>query len=261
MPFIRNLLAWCADNFHGGKSPVPINTVPSIEKAFAAELSSLEWSIGDYLDDKNTLSRALRFSFESLIGLDELIENVEINEIEDINAKGGDKGRIDFRIVGRELINVRKMSVRIGISVAQQTSSSSLTATLVKLNDYEKFNLTRGCLVRSKPISNSAIATQQALMDLLQNKGEWVLLMEKHIQPLLAVSFLQSRLEDYGIEQSEFSNFLREQRIIIDNPLIREILSKPSGKPPKISQDLAPSIPMLSTLSLDLSEIPDLVSS
>lgn len=259
MPLIRSLLTWCSDNF-GSKGPTPASPpVASIEKAFESELSSLEWSIDDYLDDKDTLSSALRISFSSLIGLGELIENVEVTAIEDVNAKGGDKGRIDFRIVGKELANVRKMGIKIGVSIAQQTNNVSLTTTLNKLNDYEKFDLTRGCLIRSKPITEGAKATQQALMELLQNKGEWVLLMKEHIKPILAIAFLQSRLEDYGIESSDFYSFLREQRIVIDNPLIREILSKPNGKPPKVAQDLAPNIPMLPQMDLDLSAIPDLV--
>jgi hypothetical protein len=267
MPIIRKLLEWCADNFRIdtpsviGDPPPEVLQFSCIENAFASELSSLEWSSDDYLDDKDTLSRALRFSFESLIGLNELIENVEIKAVEDINAKGGDKGRVDFRIVGKELVNVNKMGIRIGISIAQQTSNLSLTTTLSRLNDYEKFNLTRGCLVRSKPIAEGAKATQQALIDLLQNKGEWVLLMKEHIKPLLAVLFLQNRLEDYRIEPGEFSTFLKEKRIIIDNPLIREILSKPSGKPPKVPEDLAPSVPMVQDISQDqLKNIPDLVT-
>ena len=258
MPLVRSLLAWCSDNFGSEGPPTPTPT-SSIEKAFESELASLEWSIDDYLDDKDTLSSALRLSFESLIGLEELVENVEVTAIEDINVKGGDKGRIDFRIVGRELINVKKMGIKVGVSIAQQTNNVSLTTTLTKLNDYRKFDLTRGCLVRSKPITAGAKATQQALMELLQNKGEWVLLMKEHIKPILAIAFLQSRLEDYGIESSDFYSFLRDQRIVIDNPLIREILSKPTGKPPKVAQDLAPNIPMFLQTDLDLSAIPDLV--
>jgi hypothetical protein len=256
MPFVRSLLAWCAD--HCGSGPVPLpDAPPPIDKAFASEISSLEWSVDDYLDDKDTISKVLRLCFESLIGLNELIENIEVTAVEDVNAKGGDKGRIDFRIVAKELANVRKMNVKIGVSIAQQTNSNSLTTTLSKLNDYEKFNLTRGCLVRSKPIASGAAATQQALMEFLNNKGEWVLMMKEHIKPLLAAWFLQSRLEDYRIEPSDFANFLKEKRIIIDNPLIREILSKPSGKPPKVAEDLAPSIPTVHSISLDSSEISD----
>ena len=258
MPLVRSLLAWCSDNFGSEGPPTPPPT-SSIEKAFESELASLEWSIDDYLDDKDTLSSALRLSFESLIGLEELVEHVEVTAVEDINVKGGDKGRIDFRIVGRELINVKKMGIKVGVSIAQQTNNVSLTTTLTKLNDYKKFDLTRGCLVRSKPITTGAKATQQALMELLQNKGEWVLLMKEHIKPILAIAFLQSRLEDYGIESSDFYSFLRDQRIVIDNPLIREILSKPTGKPPKVAQDLAPNIPMFLQTDLDLSAIPDLV--
>lgn len=259
MPLIRSLLTWCSDNF-GSVNPLPNPPlIPSIEKAFESELASLEWSIDDYLDDKDTLSNALRLGFSSLIGLGELIENVEITAIEEVYAKGGDKGRIDFRIVGRELVNIKKMGVKIGVSIAQQTNNVSLTTTLTKLNDYKKFELTRGCLVRSKPITDGAKATQQALIELLQNKGEWVLLMKDHIKPILAIYFLQSRLEDHGIESSDFYSFLRDQRIVIDNPLIREILSKPTGKPPKVAQDLAPNIPMFAQTDFNSSDIPDLV--
>jgi hypothetical protein len=262
LPTVRDLLKWCAEHFQPNGQPdlVPkIDRKPvTIEKAFASEIESLACSIDDYLDNKDILVNALRFSFESLIGLDELIENVEIYAIEDIKAKGGDRGRIDFRIVGKELINIKKMRIKIGVSIAQETNNVNLTTTLSRLNDYKKFDLTRGCLVRSKPIADGAKVTQQAVMDLLQNKGEWVLLMKEHITPLLAVLSLQNRLEDYEIKLDEFSNFLKEKRIIIDNPLIREILSKPSGKPPKVAQDVAPTIPVYSHQS-PASEVPDLV--
>jgi KAP family P-loop domain len=256
-PIVRKVLQRCAEKF-GSVIDHPDPVIPpeeeGFQKIFEQEVQDLAWSVSDYIDEKDILVKALRLGFESLIGIEELVENVKISNIEDISeARGGDRGHINFRIVGKELATVNKKNIRIGVAIAQQQSPLS---TLTRLNNYDKFNLTRGCLVRSKPIGNNATAAKTAVMDLLQNKGEWVLLTEEHIKPLLALSFMHDRLEDYEITPEEFFEELEKSRIVIDNPLIREILSKPNGKPPKVADDVAPSVPTVA--DIDLSNANDL---
>jgi hypothetical protein len=103
---------------------------------------------------------------------------------------------------------------------------------LKRLIDYKKFDLTRGCLVRSKKINPRAALARERLQQLLQKQGgEWVMLQSQDIKPLLAISFVYY-CESYELTQEEIFNFIKQKRLAISNPLIREILSDPSGQEP-----------------------------
>ncbi|HEY9596718.1 MAG TPA: P-loop NTPase fold protein [Cyanophyceae cyanobacterium] len=259
-PIVRQVLKWCAENFKiSEESNVSVPKKSKVEIAFEKELADLEWAIDDYLEDKDTLSNALKLGFQSLIGTNKLVERVEIIAVEEIDAKGSDKGHINFKIVGRELINVRKLTVKIGVSVVQQSNGRAIASTLQRLKDYEKFDLTRGCLVRSKSINPTAKQAFDFLKELLQNKGEWVLLMAEHVKPLLALLFIRNHIDDYELTEKEIFDFADQTNLVSENPLIREILSKPTGKIPQdaLNEELAPTVPSLPNIP-DLDNIPDL---
>ena len=107
-----------------------------------------------------------------------------------------------------------------------------------KLNNYETFNLTRGCLVRTNVISPNATVAREQLGILLNKKkgGKWVALQSQDIQPLIAISWVYWGCEDYGITeekeildfQNQVLDFIKEKKIAMNNPLIREIISPPS---------------------------------
>jgi hypothetical protein len=242
-PTFRKVLQWCASEF---KVPNFVDTPPTttlkhpVETAYDKEFIDLEWALENYLEDKNTIADALRLSLRSLIG--ETVEEVQIRDVQEVEAKSNDRGYIDFRIVGKE----KRKVVKIGVSVIQQSSGVGVSAALRRLTEYEKFDLTRGCLVRSKPISSSAAKAQDYLRSLLlTQQGEWVLLTSEHIKPLLSILFVHKRMTDYEVSEEQIFEFLLQKRIVIDNPLVREILSKPSGKIPKDipNEDLPISIP------------------
>lgn len=243
-PIVREVLKWCAKNF--GK--VELTPVNKIERAFEKEIADLEWAIDDYLEDKETLAHALRLAFKSLVGTNKMVEKVEVTGIEEVSTRSSDKGYIDFKIVGKELIKVHKKPVKIGVSIVQQSNSKTVTTTLKKLKDYERFDLTRGCMIRSKSISPTAKLAYDTLREFLQNKGEWVLLMPEHIKPLLAILFVYNRIEDYELSEQEVLEFIRERNLAAENPLVCEILSKPTGKIPSnaTNEDLVPLPPSLS---------------
>lgn len=107
-----------------------------------------------------------------------------------------------------------------------------------KLIDYEKFNLTRGCLVRTNVINQAAKVARDRLKILLDKKkgGKWVALRSEDIQTLIAISWVYWGSENYGITQEkdildfqeQVLDFIKQKKIAINNPLIREIISPPS---------------------------------
>jgi len=238
-PIVRQVLKWCAENFiipidlpptpDAPTEPEPIRKIKQpVESAHNNELVALESTVEDYMEDKATLVNALRLGFSTLIG--QTIEQVQIEDITEVKVKNVDKGYLDFKIVGNENGKV----VKIGVAVLQESGGSIIQATLKRLIDYKKFDLTRGCLVRSKKISPNAAIAQQYLSQLLSPElgGEWALLKSEDVKPLLAILQVQKAREDYELSEEQINDFIVQKRIAIDNYLIHEILSDPSGQIP-----------------------------
>ncbi|MEM7717115.1 MAG: hypothetical protein AAF349_26790, partial [Cyanobacteria bacterium P01_A01_bin.68] len=93
-PTIRAILKWCAENF--GNSPI----INPVEEYYQNELTNIETSIDELMEDEDAISKALRLAFSSLVG--EKLEEVKIEAIQDIQAKSADKGYIDFKIIGND---------------------------------------------------------------------------------------------------------------------------------------------------------------
>ncbi|AFZ57885.1 hypothetical protein H6G54_19020 [Anabaena cylindrica FACHB-243] len=227
-PTIRAVLKWCADNFVPKPNetiidPDPVTPIDSnpVKPYFQSELVHLKNSINLLLDDELEISKALKFSFERLIG--ETVEGVTIEKIEDIPYDG----HLDFKIVGNQ------QKIKIGVDVLQTSGGVGVTAALGKLIDYKRFDLTRGCLVRSKKIGTNASAARENLRKLLQEQGgEWVSLQSHDIKPLLAIFYVWENRDSYELTEEQIFEFIKQKQIAIKNPLIREILSDPSGQEP-----------------------------
>ncbi|RCJ41790.1 hypothetical protein A6769_02490 [Nostoc punctiforme NIES-2108] len=240
-PTVRSVLKWCAENFIPNGTNVddtakvkasntdPIGTWTSttihpVKPYFNSELANVEASIDSLMEEQETMGNALWLAFNSLIG--ETVEGVTIEDIEEIKASTADDGYIDFRIVDKN----RK--VRIGVTVVQQ-DGKFIGAALNRLIDYRRFDLTRGCLVRSKNINPGAGLARERLRILLKEKGgEWVSLQSQDIKPLLAIYFVWYNKDSYELTEEEVFDFIEQKQLAINNPLIREILSDPSGQEP-----------------------------
>lgn len=237
-PTVRSILKWCAENF--GNSPIN-----PVEESYQNELTNIEDSIGELMEDEDAISKALRLAFSSLVG--EQLEGVKIEAIQDIQAKSVDKGYIDFKIVGND------SQVKIGVDVIQISGGHCIQAALRRLIDYKEFDITRGCLVRSKKINSTAVKANQYLEQLLLRQGgEWVMLQSEDIKPLLAIWFVYS-CESYELTKEQIFDFIKQEQIAINNPLVREILSEPSGELPSnlTDDDLPISIPQSVDSSAD----------
>jgi hypothetical protein len=137
---------------------------------------------------------------------------------------------MDFKIIGEENGN----TVKIGVMVLQIASGMGVQAGLKRLIDYKKFKITRGCLVRSKEINSGATKAQGYLSALLspQLGGEWVKLTKDNVKTLLAIRSVYCCRENYEFTEAEIFDFIARKKLVVDNYIIREILSNPSGQVP-----------------------------
>ncbi|MFN6473382.1 MAG: hypothetical protein RMY36_027435 [Nostoc sp. SerVER01] len=239
-PTVRSVLKWCADNFVPHDiidNPAQVGkistantatwtstTIHPVKPYFNSELENVQYSIDSLMEEEATIADALWLAFNSLIG--ETVEGVTIESIEEVEPSAVNNGFMDFKIIGN------KKKVRIGVDVVQQ-DYTVIGAALKRLIDYRTFNLTRGCLVRSKKINSTAIQAREHLRILLENKGgEWVGLQSQDIKPLLAILFVYYNRETYELTEEQIFDFIKQKQLAINNPLIREILSDPSGQEP-----------------------------
>lgn len=262
-PTIRAVLKWCAEHFVAPVSgngeakenvadPENRKKIHFVEPAFENELANIDNSIEFLLEDKASIADALWLSFCSLIGW--TIDKVKITDVVEVEAKSVDQGYIDFKIIGKE----KRKPVKIGVAVLQQSGGKYQGAALKRLIDYEKFDITRGCLVRSKKINPGARVALDCVRKLLKEKGgEWVLLQAQDIKPLLAILFVYENRESYELSEEEIIDFIQQKRLAIDNSLIREILSDPSGQEPEnlFNEDMPVSIPQTVSDSVDNIEL------
>ncbi len=222
-PPIRQVLNWCKANFYIPDELTVIDKHP-VESAYHKELEALKNTIQDEIAVKETVVAALRLSLSSLIG--QKLDKLQIDEIADVKAKSADQGYINFKIIGKQDGN----EVKIGVSVLEGVTGRFLQAALKRLANYKTFDLTRGCIVRSKKV-NSGTQAKKYLDKLMSPplSGGWALLNED-IKPLLAINSVMQARADYELSPEQITDFIVKERLVIDNNLIHSILNAPSGK-------------------------------
>ncbi|MBD2293739.1 ATP-binding protein [Anabaena sphaerica FACHB-251] len=233
-PSVREALRWCADNFKVVElDPLPSDPFERFELAFKRES---EANIGDYLEDSDLITEALYFGFNTLKG--QTLEGVTIEEVtNDVRPRAYHiKHYINFKIIG----NDKGEDVKIGVAVIQ-SSQVKLTAGLKWLIDYQKYDLTRGCLVRSKSKIEQMKKNSEAyrlLNELISQKGgENVDLIEDQIRPLIAILAIYQKRQNYQLTEEQIFDIISKHNITFDNLLLREILSDPSGNMPDIDDE------------------------
>ncbi|NJN73871.1 MAG: hypothetical protein HC799_14195 [Limnothrix sp. RL_2_0] len=257
-PSTRNVLKWCRENWNNQK----ILPSEQIEMAFENSIAGL--NPDDFMEEKTQMAKALIFAFNNLIG--KIIENVQIDEIQEFRCNTQQSSySLDFKICG----NDNGEQIKIGVILLQSSNGMTINAGLKRLTDYKKFDLTRGCLVRSRKINPTAYASQK-LKDklLLEQGGEWILLAAEEIKPLLAIHELYQNLKDADFSEDELMKYIQDKRFFVDNLLIKEILSAPEGVEPEdtldedVSGDLNNSCPQdtENLEELNLSEETDQIS-
>ena len=140
-------------------------------------------------------------------------------------------------------------------------------AGLRRLIEYQTFDLTRGCLIRSKSKIEQTKKNSEAhkLLDhlILKKCGELVDLIEEQIRPLLAVHSVYQKRGDYDLTEEQVFDFISQKQLTFNNPLLREILSNPSGQMPTVNDEegltLIEDLTNPSTID-DTDDLADLIS-
>ncbi|MEH1999644.1 MAG: P-loop NTPase fold protein [Nostoc sp.] len=223
-PSVREALRWCADNFKIVQEALPSDPFERFTLAFKRES---EADIGDYLENSDLISEALYFGFVTLKG--QTLEEVMIEEVtNDVQSKTYHINYINFKVIG----NKNRKEVKIGIAVIQ-SPQVTLTAGLKWLIDYERYDLTCGCLVRSQSKINQMKNHSSAYKLLNELKflkgGKHVDLIDEGIRPLIAVLAVYQKRRNYQLTEEEIFDIISKNKMTFDNLLLREILSNPPG--------------------------------
>lgn len=230
---VREALQWCAENFKVDEDELPKEPFDRFELALNREN---EVDLGDYLDEKHNslIAEALRFGFETLKGqtlegeteTGETLNEVKVEDVTEVEPKLKNKGWINFKIIGKEKDKIFK----IGVAVNQYYHKLSVGAAMSRLIDYKTFDITRGCLVRSKEKKIRENSDSYGHLNKLVQElgGEWVYLKPEEIQPLIHLYSVYQKRELYKLDKVQVLEFSKP--ITAENALLREILSDPSGE-------------------------------
>lgn len=218
---VRDILQWCATNF----SPATINPVKQLEKIY----QQIELTLEDFADDNRKIANAIAFGLHHLRG--QTVEGITIKKLDrEVHPKSRHRGCINFRILGEE----QGKEVKIGVCVSQDSHGRTVGAAIKYLTLYKDFDLTRGCLVRSKSVQSNWRVARTSLDQLLnQQGGEWVSFKDEEIKPLLTLHKMSKELDREVFTNTDFEQFINEKHPFSNNPLIQEILSDPSGQNPR----------------------------
>ncbi|MBW4574774.1 MAG: ATP-binding protein [Aphanothece sp. CMT-3BRIN-NPC111] len=241
---IRQVLQWCAEHFkvpdatinvHEAKDDLNLVEAHPVEALFNKELTTVEESLGNLLQDKPTVAAALLLCFFTVIG--KTLDQLEVERIDKVEPQGANKGYIDFKILGKE----DEQTVKIGVAVTPSSNGIEFANGLKRLIDYQKFDLTRGCLVSSPEINFADIQAEENLTQLLSPplSGKLVPLEAEHIKPLLAILSIYSARKDYGLSKEEIFDFVDQKKLVVENELILEIVKPASAQ---FSNDLVNNV-------------------
>lgn len=230
---VREALKWCAENFKIDEDTLPKDPFERFELAFKKE-SELE--LGDYLDEKHNslIVDALRFGFQTLKGqtlegeteTGETLKEVKVEDVTEVEPKSKNQGWINFKVIGKEKDKIFK----IGVAVLQHSHGLSVGAGMWRLIDYKKFDITRGCLVRSKEKTIRKNWDSFGYLNKLVQElgGEWVYLKAEEIRSLINLYSVYHKRELYQLNEHQVIEFSKP--LTAENALLREILSDPSGE-------------------------------
>jgi uncharacterized protein YlxP (DUF503 family) len=220
-PAIRQLLKWCRDNFV--VSAPSVNQKELVQKAYDREIAQVN---EDFLDDSDVIARALYLGFTTLKG--QTVENVLIQDVTDQITPGHlNRGSIQFKIIATD--NGKEEA--IGVGVIQHTHGMTVGSRMQRLTWYDKFKLTRGCMIRSEDRKIrkqwEAHNLRAKLVDELG--GEYIYLVADHVKPLIAILAVYDNREIYDVSEEAILAFISDSQIAFNNLLIKDILSNPAS--------------------------------
>ncbi|MGB3766976.1 MAG: hypothetical protein WA947_10500 [Phormidesmis sp.] len=230
-PSAREALKWFSLRLNEKLEKIQPPPLPPKERFAQAYQNALDQFDLDDLETNAVTAEALKFCFKKMTELsglkDQVIEGVVVRGVEDITPKSKNDGRLHFKLVGEE----KGEPVVIGIGVIQETHGLSVGAGFRRLLDTETFGLSRGCLVRSRDRKIKRYWDSfEYYQQLIANGGEWVDLVVDDIKPLLALQYVYEHHEKFDLTHKRLDSFAFTRNLIQDNPLLKEILSRPEGQ-------------------------------
>ena len=178
----------------------------------------------------------MRFCFQSLKGqtLDgetstgKKLEQVTIEDVAEVEPRSRNQGWINFKVIGKEKDKVFK----IGVAVLQYSHGRAVGAGMWRLIEYNTFDITCGCLIRSKTQEKQIPNTWDSygyLKKLVEELGgEHVDLKSEEIRLLIDLYFIYQKRDRYQLNDEQVLKF--SHLLTRENPLLLEILSAPSGQ-------------------------------
>jgi hypothetical protein len=240
-PTAREILQRCAKDL----ATEPVNPMEKLEKAYQDASVRIE----DFEEDNQLIGQSLAHALKYLCG--RTIEGVKIVAIDTkVKPYSRHKGTINFKITGEE----NGTTVKIGVAVIQHAHGKSVGSVIKYLNDLKAFGLTRGCMVRQKSLAaHWSIANQQSKILCEEQGGEWVTFKNEEILPLIALYRMADLVGLEEFSKEEFQQFIEEKCLVESNPVIREILSNPSGQVPTdvIREDLGLDLLLEQSVAVD----------
>jgi Cdc6-like AAA superfamily ATPase len=211
----RSLMTWCADEFE------KVIDDKKKKKTFLEKYDELIKQIQIPMKDDDQLA-AIIFCAMTMI-LNGGTANVVIQEVKKIADATHD---LHFIISGYDCLH--KSQVKIGVRICETTNGKTFNAVMTRLVNYDKYGLTRGCLIRSTDVPRSW-KIGYALKEKLEKEqgGEVVVLKKNDMKPLVAIQKIYEQSEDYGFTKEEIKQFVKDLGLAADNLLICEILSAP----------------------------------
>jgi len=220
-PPVRAFLKWCRDNFR--VSAPPVNQKELVQKAYERELTQ---QTEDFVDDSDLIARALYLGLTTLKG--QTIENIYIQDVTDqIKPTSENKGSIQFKIIAIE----NEKEEAIGVGVIQHTHGLTVGSRMLRLTMYDRFKLTRGCVIRSedRKIKKQWEAHNLRAKLVEEMGGEYIYLVAEDVKPLIAIFAVYDKRESYEVSEDAIAAFIADSQIAFNNPLIRDILSNPAS--------------------------------
>ncbi|PZO12026.1 MAG: hypothetical protein DCF25_18395 [Leptolyngbya foveolarum] len=230
-PSARETLQWFAKQLNEKLKSIEQIPLSPTERFVKAYQNALEQFSLEDLETNEVGASALQFCFLKLASLsslkDKQIEGVVVRSVEEVTPKYKNNDRLQFKIVGEESGD----PVVIGVGVMQETHGLSVGAGFRRLLDTETFGLSRGCLVRSRDRKiKRCWDSYEYYHQLIANGGEWVDLALEDIRPLLALQYVYEHHEKFDLTHKRLDYFAFTRDLLQNNPLIKEILSRPEGQ-------------------------------
>ena len=227
----RSLMIWCADEFEkviiqppgteDNEQVDPPPPRPDKKKQFLETYQELLKQIRVPMKEDDQLAAIILCAMTMIPNGG--TADVVIQEVKKIADATHD---LHFIISGYDCLNI--CEVKIGVRICETTNGKTFNAVMTRLVNYDKYGLTRGCLIRSSDVPRSW-KIGYALKEKLEKEqgGEVVVLKKNDIKPLVAIQKIYEQSEDYGFTKEEVKQFVKDLSLAADNLLICEILSAP----------------------------------